>query len=197
MPELDIADAIVTRRFDLKDDRHVDIFIWAPSLNGADTYDCHYRISGIGRGSTLFARGLDGVQALHLALMAVGHRLYASAEYQAGHLTYLGRRDLCLPHGPGERPVFNDHEKADLLCEPGDICVLAMPDLRFPFIALPGEQAYRLIENLTRIADQIPVNALARKRLSNLLDGMNAYQRYYEAVCRNAGMPPAYDTADR
>ena len=102
-----------------------------------------------------------------------------------------------LANRAGERPVFDDYEKADLLCEPGDICVLAMPDLRFPYIALPGEQAYRLIENLTRIADQIPVNALARKRLSNLLDGMNAYQRYYEAVCHNAGMPPAYDTADR
>jgi hypothetical protein len=46
--------------------------------------------------------GVDEMQALFLALQAIGNRLYTSAYFKAGKLTWLGRRDLGFPVANGK-----------------------------------------------------------------------------------------------
>jgi hypothetical protein len=44
-----------------------------------------------------YAMGCGGVQALCLAMIGIGSRLYSSEEFKSGRLTYLEGRNLGFP----------------------------------------------------------------------------------------------------
>lgn len=66
----------------------------APVPDGPDSV-CVYRISGPATNRTGRAMGVDGFQALQLAMERIGADLRASEEFEAGPLRWLG-----MP-GPG------------------------------------------------------------------------------------------------
>ena len=97
---LDTAAAIVTRRFNLADGETVYVYVWKPTKNSNVGYDCHYLITGLGEDTVSFRRGVDGMQALILALQGVWVALYYSEAYKSGQLTWLTGQDLGLPTVP-------------------------------------------------------------------------------------------------
>jgi hypothetical protein len=44
-----------------------------------------------------YAAGIDGIQAIVMALQKIGAELYTSDEAKAGLLTWLGERNLGIP----------------------------------------------------------------------------------------------------
>lgn len=94
---LDTSFAIMTRRFDLVDGRHVDIFIGKPEFPANVYPTCKFLICGLGDDKIREAKGVDGLDALVAALEAVRILLYTSQEYKAGKLTWMGERDLSIP----------------------------------------------------------------------------------------------------
>ena len=80
---------IAERELTLDADQKVQVLIGKPerSPDGVDWY-CPQQIVGIRSGSVRYAMGVDPVQALVLALCMVGAELYASAEYEAGRLSW-------------------------------------------------------------------------------------------------------------
>ena len=65
-----------------------------PDGNG---YYCPYQILGLGEQKIRSAGGQDTVQALILALRAIGVVLYTSREAKEGLLTWNGNADLGFP----------------------------------------------------------------------------------------------------
>jgi hypothetical protein len=65
----------------------------------ADEWTCEYQIDGLGDGKTRKAFGVDGIQALLLALTYVSTKLYTSPDYESGELAWDGGLpgDLGLP----------------------------------------------------------------------------------------------------
>ncbi len=64
---------------------------------------CNFRIQGIGSGKVRRVWGIDGFQAIQLAMMAVGAELYSSEEARAGELRWEAgnvRGDLGFPVPP-------------------------------------------------------------------------------------------------
>lgn len=200
MLDLDINDAILTRRYDLSDGGHVDIYVWKPEPNSEHpSFDCWHQIRGLGNEKPRCGGGVDSVQALSLTLLHISTTLYCSEAYEAGNLTYFGSRDLMLPYFPGDKPGTDEYETAQLLTIVGEPAVVQMPDLRFPYIAYPGERLTNLIAHLDQIKEMLGKDEPARKRLEALAKGIGNQQKYYEAVCRNAGFDLAYipaNTAD-
>jgi len=68
-----------------------------PYLAPGGEYRCRWRIVGLSKDRCSEAAGIDGVQALLLALRTVQAELSESEEYKAGKLTYLDQKDLDLP----------------------------------------------------------------------------------------------------
>ncbi|MFL6621613.1 MAG: DUF6968 family protein [Sulfurifustis sp.] len=66
-----------------------------PFDDGINHY-CPYQVIGIGRDDVRYAGGVDGVQALQLALKMIGADLYTSQEAQAGKLSWGGGKNLDL-----------------------------------------------------------------------------------------------------
>jgi hypothetical protein len=65
---------------------------------------CSFRIEGIGSGNVRRVWGIDGFQAIQLAMMAVGAELYSSDEARAGELRWEAGNvpgDLGFPVPPG------------------------------------------------------------------------------------------------
>ena len=89
----DISDAILTRRFEL-DDGHVDIHVWAPVAPDDDYARCDYQISGLGLGKQRYSAGVDKLQALGGAFLAINTYLYSSDAWKEGRLTWYGMRNL-------------------------------------------------------------------------------------------------------
>ncbi len=193
MPDLKFENAILTRRYDLSDGGHVDIYVWKPEPNSEHpSFDCWYQILGLGNEKPRYGAGIDGVQALSLTLLAISTKLYCSEAYEAGHLTYFGSRDLSLPYFPGEKPGTDEYETAQLLTTAGEPAVVMMPEHRFPYIAYPGERLSNLIAHLDKIREMLDSDEPASKRLQSLSKGIANQQKYYEAVCRRAGHDLAY-----
>ena len=95
----DIADAIMTRRFEL-DGGHVGIYVWAPIEDFQDYPRCNWRIVGMGDGKLRRSTGVDTVDAVSEALKVIGTILYNSDEWLDGRLTWLGMRNLGLASYP-------------------------------------------------------------------------------------------------
>jgi hypothetical protein len=90
----DSFDAICTRTISVSDGREVEIQIGKPMQEDSiinetrrDSY-CPYRIKGIGNGKVRKIWGIDGFQAIQLAMSAIGAELYSSDEASEGHLMW-------------------------------------------------------------------------------------------------------------
>jgi hypothetical protein len=60
-------------------------------------FGCRFGIDGLSKPIAMTIFGVDGIQALDLAMKTALVRLVLSDEYQAGRLTFLGSYDLGLP----------------------------------------------------------------------------------------------------
>jgi len=60
-------------------------------------WSCTYSVVGLGHSKQRQSIGVDGMQALYLAMIYIATDLYNSVEYQRGNLTWLGNFDLGLP----------------------------------------------------------------------------------------------------
>lgn len=97
-----IGNELATRSLTLGD-KEVTVTIFTPSSSekyGGDCV-CYYKIVGIaGMEESKRAIGIDGMQALFLALQRIGTDLYTSAEWRSGLLLWEGGRvigDLGFP----------------------------------------------------------------------------------------------------
>lgn len=68
-----------------------------PYLAPGGEYRCRWRIEWPEKTRVRETAGIDGVQALMLAMRTVHAELAESDEYKAGKLTYLNQTDLDLP----------------------------------------------------------------------------------------------------
>jgi hypothetical protein len=93
-------DVIATRSLEL---RHEDgtsspvVVCIARPRPESGSYRCDYLIGGLSKKRKFYAAGVDGVQALWLALVAVGVELRTSNEGKAGRIGFGGGPDLGLP----------------------------------------------------------------------------------------------------
>ena len=89
---------IAMRTLDLAGEpsRAVTVAIKPPVADGGD-YRCEFQIVGLGTDQIRHAMGIDGAQALMLALKLIGTVLYTSEESKQGRLTWLGCRNLDFP----------------------------------------------------------------------------------------------------
>jgi hypothetical protein len=94
---MELGKVIAQRVFDRSDGGVVVVSIGAPQPfeDGRDFY-CPYQIEGLSAPRESRAGGVDGIQALTLALQKVATDLYLSEEWKSGTLRYLGSRDLDL-----------------------------------------------------------------------------------------------------
>ena len=68
-----------------------------PYLAPGGEYRCRYQIKWPDFERSREAAGIDGIQALLLAMRTVHTELAETDEYQSGKLTYLDQSDLDLP----------------------------------------------------------------------------------------------------
>jgi hypothetical protein len=93
----------IERRLELREGGEVIIRFFLPVPGDVD-YSCRYRITWPDREREFQIFGIDGVQALLLAMQAVHADLLSSSEGKAGELRWLGDRDLDLPMASGLTP---------------------------------------------------------------------------------------------
>jgi hypothetical protein len=86
----------VERQFELAGEARVIVRFFRPELDD-DAYRCDYKIIWPDRERTFNGVGVDGVQALILAMKMAHADLLSSPEAKAGHLSWLGEGDLGLP----------------------------------------------------------------------------------------------------
>jgi hypothetical protein len=92
---------------DLEGGEKVLVTIGAPQQTpGHPDYYCPFVIVGLGSGKVRCVIGIDTMQALDLALKAVGTELYTSPEYLEGRLRYLGMKNLGFPVFSGQGIVL-------------------------------------------------------------------------------------------
>jgi hypothetical protein len=84
------------RQFELGADT-VTIRFNAPTLQPTGEFKCRYVIEWPDRIVRRAVYGIDGIQALMLAMSVVHSELVISEEYKSGRLTYLEGRDFDLP----------------------------------------------------------------------------------------------------
>ena len=77
-----------------------------PTLEPGGEYRCRWAILWPDRIQQRYACGIDGVQALMLAMKTVSSELMESDLYKAGKLTYANQYDLDLPPGWGEGALY-------------------------------------------------------------------------------------------
>lgn len=99
-------EAFVERHFALGDQKVVARF-HTPALAPGGEYQCRWQIVWPDRESKFRACGIDGVQALMLAMRAVHSELVESEEYRSGLLTYLDQQDLDLPPAWGNGALYD------------------------------------------------------------------------------------------
>ena len=95
----------VERSFDLGNHEVIARF-YTPILAPGGEYQCRWRIEWPGREQERYACGIDGVQALMLALRVVHTELMETEEYRSGALTYLDQQDFDLPPAWGTGPLY-------------------------------------------------------------------------------------------
>lgn len=67
-----------------------------PIPQSVDFY-CTYQVVGLSDDGVRHVEGVDGAQAVYLAMEAIGTLLAASPEAQSGRLTWYGERALGFP----------------------------------------------------------------------------------------------------
>jgi hypothetical protein len=85
----------------------ISIGVPVPFDDGHDYY-CPYQITGLSSVREGRAGGVDGVQALILALQMAAADLYTSEEWKRGDLRFLGARELDLPIPDSIRDAIAD-----------------------------------------------------------------------------------------
>ena len=100
-----MEEAFVERRFDQKGEPVIARF-FAPTPAPGGEYQCRWEIEWPGKTERGYACGIDGVQALMLAMRLVHGDLAASEAYRSGALTYLDQSDLDLPPAWGAGPLY-------------------------------------------------------------------------------------------
>ncbi len=92
-PPEEIGDPVAVRTFVVLGDppRQISVVIGKPRrYEGSDDYSCPYQVTGLGNGKIRFVVGIDGVQALQLAMRAIGALLSLSPEGKNGLLRWEG-----------------------------------------------------------------------------------------------------------
>lgn len=107
-----MAEAFVERRFDRGEEQVIARF-HAPTLAPGGEYQCRWEIEWPEGTQRRHACGIDGVQALMLAMRSAHGDLTASAAYRAGALTYLDQGDLDLPPSWGAGALYEAGPKPD------------------------------------------------------------------------------------
>jgi hypothetical protein len=79
----------------------VTLLLWAPRPHDGGDWECPFRIVGLERHERVrVGIGVDGFQALFLAMTMMAALLYTSREYEEGRLLFdpeAGKRSLLLP----------------------------------------------------------------------------------------------------
>ena len=101
MPE----EPFVERAFESGDARITARFL-QPTLAPGGEYRCRYAILWLDRVQQGYACGIDGIQALMLAMKSVHTELMESDLYKSGALTYVDQYDLDLPPGWGAGQLY-------------------------------------------------------------------------------------------
>ena len=96
----------VERRFEL-DGGELAVRFYAPAKAPGGEFRCRYAIGWPERESRRYVPGLDGVQALVLAMRTVHTELVDSEAYRAGRLTWCDQADLDLPPTWGAGPLYD------------------------------------------------------------------------------------------
>lgn len=96
----------VERRFEL-DDGELIVRFFAPSGPPGGEFQCRYVIGWPEREVRRHVCGLDGLQALMLAMRTVHTELIESDAYKAGRLTWCNQADLDLPPTWGVGPLYD------------------------------------------------------------------------------------------
>ena len=78
-----------------------------PYLAPGGEYRCRWHLLWPDREQSREIAGIDGVQALMLAMRTVHGELAASPEHKEGMLTYLDQDDLDLPPTWGSGPLYD------------------------------------------------------------------------------------------
>jgi hypothetical protein len=84
-----VGTVIASRVLTVAGRKTVTVLIGKPKkFRGGVDYYCAFQIVGIGDEIVRYSGGVDAVQALQLALMDIGTRLYTSDEAKAGTLSW-------------------------------------------------------------------------------------------------------------
>jgi|GEM_PF-4443534 len=95
--ELQASELFISRYFQLDIESTVQLHVCKPEPDGND-FKCTFHITGLGTSHISHAMGIDGAQAMLLALNKAASILYTSEEYKQGRLTWHGSQDLGLPY---------------------------------------------------------------------------------------------------
>jgi len=107
-----MGDALFIERLFRFSDQEVAVRVYTPTLEPGGEYRCRWQIEWPDRSQRLATCGIDGVQALMLALRSLHSELVESDEYRNGQLTYLDQRDLDLPPTWGDGPLSDAGPKS-------------------------------------------------------------------------------------
>jgi hypothetical protein len=106
-------DELFAERLLSLNNQRVVVRVFAPTLERGGEYRCAWQIEWPNRTGRLAACGIDGIQALMLALRSLHSDLVESDEYRTGQLTYLDQHDLDLPPTWGDGPLNKAGPKPD------------------------------------------------------------------------------------
>lgn len=98
--------AFVERRFEL-DGSELIVRFYIPTPLPEHDYKCRFLLAWPEKEVRRHAYGVDGTQALMLAMRSVDTELRDSDAYKSGRLTYLGQSDLDLPPTWGEGSLYD------------------------------------------------------------------------------------------
>jgi hypothetical protein len=95
----------VERKFESGDDT-VTISFLLPALAPGGEFQCRWSITWPDRVRQRYTCGLDGIQALMLAMKTVHSDFIESDLYKSGKLTYVDQYDLDLPPAWGDGQLY-------------------------------------------------------------------------------------------
>ena len=73
------------------DAKKIEVIIGKPErFADSEDYFCPYKIIGLGKEKIKYAAGIDGIQAIQLAMKMIGADLYSSKEAKEGFLKWEG-----------------------------------------------------------------------------------------------------------
>lgn len=101
-----VEEQFIERRFELGQGE-LCVRFFTPSQAPGGEYQCHYCVQWPDREVRRYACGIDGIQALLLAMRTVHSDLLESETYKAGQLTWCNQSDLDLPPSWGAGPLYD------------------------------------------------------------------------------------------